>query len=251
MNPKAVKGGQLYGNFDENTHEWSDGILAVIYRRASKDTVNRNWVTFDGPVDAVWIEKMNTVLDDNKKLCLVSGEIIKMSPTMTMMFEAADLEEASPATVSRVGMVFMQPERLGPRPLLESWLQFQMPRSLEKHTDFIRELFLWTFAPLRYWLKDCCTLPTPVSELELCKNLLTMFSTLLHEPFGIEGKQKAKEKDVPKAIECLFLTACTWSLGVVADGKGRKVFDVFMRQLFMGSLTSDERWPLFALKNPT
>lgn len=90
LNPKSVTIGQLYGCFNETTHEWTDGLAAALIRHAIRDTSSdQHWIMFDGPVDALWIESMNSVLDDNKKLCLNSGEIISLTNRTVMMFEVS------------------------------------------------------------------------------------------------------------------------------------------------------------------
>lgn len=152
LNPKSITMGQLYGYVDPMTTEWQDGVLAKLVVECTKDfSETRHWVMFDGPVDAIWIENMNTVLDDNKKLCLNSGQIITLTDRMTMMFEVEDLLVASPATVSRCGMVYMEPASLTLKPLVDSWLNTLPPKVAE--SDYIKKKLASLYEAV---LEDLC-----------------------------------------------------------------------------------------------
>ncbi|VEL33040.1 unnamed protein product [Protopolystoma xenopodis] len=79
LNPKAVSLGELYGEFDLAAGEWSDGVLSSLMRMTcADDKLEQKWIIFDGPVDTLWIESMNSVMDDNKVLTLINGERISL-----------------------------------------------------------------------------------------------------------------------------------------------------------------------------
>jgi dynein heavy chain len=88
LNPKSISMGELFGDYNEFTGDWKDGLASSMMRLYSDmEDPSYKWIVFDGPVDSKWIENMNTVLDDNMMLCLANSERIKLKKQMRMLFE--------------------------------------------------------------------------------------------------------------------------------------------------------------------
>ncbi|XP_025062794.1 dynein heavy chain 3, axonemal [Alligator sinensis] len=237
INPKAITMGQLYGCFDPVSHEWTDGVLANAFReQASSTSDERKWIIFDGPVDAVWIENMNTVLDDNKKLCLMSGEIIQMNSKMSLIFEPADLEEASPATVSRCGMIYMDPQQLGWKPLKDSYMDTLPPDLQQEHRELVNDMFMWLVQPCLDFIHLQCKVLVQTSSIHLTYSMMRLYTCLLDEirQSNTEEGETMSSQQIILWLQGLFLFALVWTIGGTIDADSRKKFDVFYRNLLMG-----------------
>ncbi|XP_075248310.1 cytoplasmic dynein 2 heavy chain 1-like [Convolutriloba macropyga] len=123
MNPKAMPRQQLLGSIDLDTREWTDGVLTYSARQVVKEPLHVNsWIICDGDIDPEWIESLNSVLDDNRLLTMPSGERIQFGPNVNFLFETHDLSCASPATISRMGMIFLSDEDVNEEAVVSSWL---------------------------------------------------------------------------------------------------------------------------------
>ncbi|KAK2152282.1 hypothetical protein LSH36_335g03002 [Paralvinella palmiformis] len=234
LNPKSITMGQLYGEFDLLTHEWTDGILPSLIRIGTVATdTDFRWYMFDGPVDAVWIENMNTVLDDNKKLCLSSGEIIKLSDYMTMMFEVADLAVASPATVSRCGMVYLEPSILGLSPFVECWLK-KLPDALYEYHDRLKTLFDHFLQSGVHFLRHNMKEIVGTVDSNLAFSLMKMLECFFKPFVPKEGDRPIPEERasrVKELIDAWFCFSFIWTIGATCDTDSRVKFDKWMRDM--------------------
>ncbi|XP_066430423.1 dynein axonemal heavy chain 6 isoform X2 [Eleutherodactylus coqui] len=231
LNPKSITMGELYGEVNNLTLEWKDGLMALSVRAAVNDTSkDHKWIICDGPVDALWIENMNTVLDDNKMLCLANSERIKFTPQIHMVFEVQDLKVASPATVSRCGMVYIDAEELKWMPYVQTWLAGLPPQLTDEMKQYILDLFeRYVENGLKFATRKC-TQAIPQVDISKVTTLCCLLESLL---LGKGGPDLKMEQSRLNSIVCQTFVFCyVWSVGGNLTENHWDAFDTFVRQQF-------------------
>ena len=199
---------------DPETRDWTDGLLSNIFRDmakplpAGKDELR--YLVFDGDVDAVSVENMNSVMDDNKLLTLPNGERIRLNDWCKLLFEVFDLQYASPATISRCGMVYVDPKNLGYEPAIYRWLKI---RGREDESAMLRDLMdkyvkiLVEFISDGLYDNELVTKPrqaVPQTSLNLVTQLCNQIDC------AIAGQDETTDAQF---LEAVFIFAIVWSFG--------------------------------------
>ncbi|GAA6224990.1 dynein heavy chain 11, axonemal-like isoform X1 [Lates japonicus] len=204
LNPKAVDRDELFGFIHPATREWKDGLLSSLMReQANISHLGPKWIVLDGDIDPMWIESLNTVMDDNKVLTLASNERVPLTSSMRLVFEISHLRAATPATVSRAGILYVNQQDLGWNPYVASWIDQRERQTERAHLTILFEKYVpRCLEKMRNTFKTI----TPIPENSMVQTLCTLLDCLL-TPANIPS-------DSPRDLyETYFTFACIWTFG--------------------------------------
>ncbi|PRP87074.1 hypothetical protein PROFUN_04810 [Planoprotostelium fungivorum] len=260
INPKSISIGQLYGAVDPRTQEWRDGAVTSLVRGIMAQNAvghnkerNLHWILFDGPVDAHWIENMNSVLDDNKLLCLANGERIIMPSNITMIFEVDHLNEASPATVSRCGMVYIEPDRIDWKDvvhLCQSKMQHE-PKGYHLcnvNIPLLSRLYLNVVDKVLQLLTErLSSVRIQLQRTELVQSHNHMLQALFrrHNIHCKEVHEDGTPCELSTLVSVCFLFSTMWSFGAIVDRSIWTEIDALLKNIFADKIELPSEGSLF------
>jgi dynein heavy chain 2, cytosolic len=174
ISPKSMSRTQLLGYLDQDTRQWHDGVMTNTAIAVSSEPMDiSSWIVCDGDIDPEWIEALNSVLDDNHLLTLPSGWRIQFQDNVNFIFETHDLTHASPATISRMGIIYVSAEDLDDNLVLDTWADKQTDAAMfHQWTDDYLKSFVAQKSERQKFLADIPTkvmLQNPLSLLEEAK----------------------------------------------------------------------------------
>ncbi|XP_007946239.1 dynein axonemal heavy chain 9 [Orycteropus afer afer] len=204
LNPKAVTNDELFGIINPATREWKDGLFSSIMRELANITHDGpKWILLDGDIDPMWIESLNTVMDDNKVLTLASNERIPLNSTMRLLFEISHLRTATPATVSRAGILYINPSDLGWNPPVSSWIDKREIQTERANLTILFDKYLPTcLDTLRTRFKKII----PIPEQSMVQTLCHLLECLL-------TKENICADSSKEIYELYFVFAAIWAFG--------------------------------------
>ena len=145
------------GEVDTETREFKEGILSTTMRHALKLKDDRNtWITFDGDIEMEWVENLNSVLDDNRKLTLITGESLPLTKQMKIIIESDNLSHCSPATISRCGIIYMNNKSITVKSIFNHYMR-NFPAILSDLVKKFDELVNYFFPEIleKFFITDC------------------------------------------------------------------------------------------------
>ncbi|KAI8520697.1 hypothetical protein Bbelb_004510 [Branchiostoma belcheri] len=240
LNPLVVDDyGLVFGHLNQN-HDWVDGIFTHAWKKACRNK-STTWLCLDGPLNAGWADNFSSVLDNDNTFHLPNGDRLPLSDNVRLLFETTELKFASPATISRAGIVYMDKNVLGWRPIAQActkdrygyhecgWCSAPRTGTVTMSVDGVQyqgqnlqRAFNKTLDAVSNFVINEAKTKVPVCEVGMFQNCLNLLKAMLDDNVEIGGELH---------VERLYLFCLIWTFGGLLQGTDRQAFSNLLTSL--------------------
>ena len=233
---KGFTQAELYGAYDSRI--WVEGILAENLLRLARKGNKKccSFIHCDGPLDPGWVEQLQTSFEEQRRVTLGNGDFILLGDYTKVVFEAENLRQASPGTVSRTAVIYLQKDTVMPRNIIDNWVKklegklrsFEMVKGpLELQINALLYNGLASRALIPKLKEEKIILSDNTITLTFCSLFEAIYTML--EPSAEEKKDKAEEK-IKKLVGKAVVFAVAWAFGGSLSHPKLKKIDEFIEE---------------------